>query len=57
MPPTLTARNPLSQELGVDITPRLKLVKVEEPAKRQAGVMLSSVKELVDRLRNEAKVI
>ncbi|KAL6784246.1 ETFB1 [Auxenochlorella protothecoides x Auxenochlorella symbiontica] len=46
-----------AQELGVDITPRLKLVKVEEPAKRQAGVMLSSVKELVDRLRNEAKVI
>jgi electron transfer flavoprotein beta subunit len=44
-------------ELGVDITPRLKLLKVEEPARRQAGVKVASVAELVDKLRREAKVI
>lgn len=43
--------------LGVDITPRLKTLKVTEPPKRQAGVKVSSVAELVDKLRNEAKVI
>ncbi|MCK6454729.1 MAG: electron transfer flavoprotein subunit beta/FixA family protein [Alphaproteobacteria bacterium] len=43
--------------LGVDPAPRLKLVKVEEPAKRQAGQKVKSVAELVDKLRNEAKVI
>jgi electron transfer flavoprotein beta subunit len=45
------------EELGVDVTPRLKLVKVEEPPKRQAGVKVASVAELVDKLRREAKVI
>jgi electron transfer flavoprotein beta subunit len=45
------------EELGVDVTPRLRLVKVEEPAKRQAGVKVASVAELVDKLRREAKVI
>ena len=45
------------EELGVDVAPRLKLVKVEEPAKRQAGVKVASVAELVDKLRREAKVI
>jgi electron transfer flavoprotein beta subunit len=44
-------------ELGVDITPRLKVLKVEEPARRQAGVKVASVAELVDKLRREAKVI
>jgi electron transfer flavoprotein beta subunit len=44
-------------ELGVDITPRLKVVKVEEPPRRQAGVKVASVAELVDKLRREAKVI
>ncbi len=44
-------------ELGVDVTPRLKLLKVEEPSKRQAGVKVGSVGELVDKLRSEAKVI
>jgi electron transfer flavoprotein beta subunit len=44
-------------ELGVDVTPRLTTLKVEEPSKRQAGVMVGSVAELVDKLRNEAKVI
>tara|TARA_R110000787_G_scaffold16622_78_gene52250 strand:+ start:19844 stop:20593 length:750 start_codon:yes stop_codon:yes gene_type:complete len=44
-------------ELGVDITPRLKNLKVVEPPKREAGVMVESVAELVDKLKNEAKVI
>ncbi len=44
-------------DLGVDVTPRLTTLRVEEPSKRQAGVMVSSVAELVDKLRNEAKVI
>ena len=44
-------------DLGVDVTPRLTTLKVEEPSKRQAGVMVASVAELVDKLRNEAKVI
>jgi electron transfer flavoprotein beta subunit len=44
-------------ELGVDMTPRLAVLKVEEPPKRLAGVKVASVAELVDRLRNEAKVI
>jgi len=43
--------------LGVDMAPRLKTLKVVEPAKRQAGVKVASVAELVDKLRNEAKVI
>jgi len=44
-------------DLGVDITPRLKTVKVEEPPKRQGGVKVSDVAELVGKLKNEAKVI
>ena len=44
-------------DLGVDASPRLTVVKVEEPAKRQAGVKVGTVAELVDKLRNEAKVI
>ncbi len=44
-------------DLGVDAAPRLKLVKVVEPPKRKAGVKVESVAELVDKLRNEAKVI
>ncbi len=44
-------------DLGVDTTPRLKTLKVEEPPKRQAGVKVKSVAELVDKLRNEAKVL
>ncbi len=43
--------------LGVDVTPRLKTLKVVEPARRQAGVKVGSVAELVDKLKNEAKVI
>ncbi|MBS5902091.1 MAG: electron transfer flavoprotein subunit beta/FixA family protein [Acetobacteraceae bacterium] len=44
-------------DLGVDAGPRLTTLKVEEPPKRQAGVKVGSVAELVDKLRNEAKVI
>ncbi len=45
------------EKLGVDAAPRLKILKVEQPAKRQAGVRVEGVAELVDKLRNEAKVI
>src|SRR3954466_1713059 len=43
--------------LGVDVAPRLKTVKVAEPGKRKAGVMVKDVDALLDKLRNEAKVI
>ena len=43
--------------LGVDIAPRLKTLKVEEPPKRSAGVMVADVAALVEKLKNEAKVI
>ncbi|HTT37947.1 MAG TPA: electron transfer flavoprotein subunit beta/FixA family protein [Burkholderiales bacterium] len=43
--------------LGVDLTPRLKTLKVEEPPKRKAGVQVKSVEELVAKLKNEARVI
>jgi electron transfer flavoprotein beta subunit len=43
--------------LGVDVAPRLKTLKVAEPGKRKAGVMVKDVGELVEKLRNEAKVI
>lgn len=45
------------EELGVDTAPRLKILKVEEPPKRSAGVMVADVAALVDKLKNEAKVI
>jgi electron transfer flavoprotein beta subunit len=45
------------EELGVDVTPRLKILRVEEPSKRQAGAKVASVAELVEKLRSEAKVI
>jgi len=43
--------------LGVDVTPRLTTLKVQEPSKRGAGVKVADVKELVAKLRNEAKII
>jgi electron transfer flavoprotein beta subunit len=43
--------------LGVDVAPRLKTLKVQEPPKRSAGQMVKSVPELVQKLKNEAKVI
>ncbi len=45
------------EELGVDVTPRVVTLKVEDPPKREAGIKLKSAAELVDRLRNEAGVI
>jgi electron transfer flavoprotein beta subunit len=49
--------NTTPEELGVDATPRLVTLKVEEPAKRQGGVKVGSVAELVDKLKLEARVI
>ena len=45
------------EALGVDVTPRLKTLKVTEPPRRSAGVKVPDVKTLVEKLRNEAKVI
>ena len=44
-------------DLGVDATPRVQQIKVEEPPKRKAGIKVSNVAELVQKLKNEAKVI
>jgi electron transfer flavoprotein beta subunit len=44
-------------DLGVDASQRLKTIKVEEPPAREAGIMVDSVPNLVEKLRNEAKVI
>jgi electron transfer flavoprotein beta subunit len=44
-------------DLGVDVTPRLTTLKVSEPPKRQAGIKVANVAELVAKLKNEAKVI
>ena len=44
-------------DLGVDVAPRLVTLKVQEPPKRQAGIKVGSVAELVDKLHNEAHVI
>ncbi len=45
------------EDLGVDVTPRLQVLEVTEPPARAAGIKVSDVAELVDKLRNEAKVI
>jgi len=45
------------EELGVDVAPRLKTLKVSEPPKRGAGIKVPDVATLVDKLKNEAKVI
>jgi electron transfer flavoprotein beta subunit len=44
-------------DLGVDVSPRVATLRVEEPAKRASGVKVASPEELVERLRTEAKVI
>ena len=44
-------------DLGVDVAPRLTVLKVSEPGQRQAGIKVETVAELVEKLRNEAKVI
>ena len=43
--------------LNVDLDPRLKILKVTEPAARQEGIKVTSVDELLDKLQNEVKVI
>jgi len=45
------------EALGIDVAPRLKTLKVQEPPKRSAGKLVKSVQELVEKLRSEAKVI
>jgi electron transfer flavoprotein beta subunit len=45
------------EDLGVDVKPRIKLLKVSEPPKRSAGIKVADVATLVDKLKNEAKVI
>ncbi|KAI9320821.1 hypothetical protein BX666DRAFT_1911643 [Dichotomocladium elegans] len=45
------------EDLGVDIAPRLQTLKVDEPPKRQGGRKVESVDELIDKLKNEAKVL
>ena len=47
----------VAKDLGVDITNRIQQIKVEEPPKRKGGIKVSSVAELVSKLKNEAKVI
>ena len=46
-----------ASDLGVDTTPRVQQIKVEEPPKRKSGIKVASVAELVQKLKNEAKVI
>ena len=46
-----------ASETGVDFSPRLEILKVTEPPKRQGGIKVGSVDELIDKLKNEAKVI
>ncbi len=44
-------------DLGIDVTPRLKTIRVEEPPKRSAGIKVPDVATLIDKLKNEAKVL
>ena len=46
-----------AKDLGVDLTNRIKQIKVEEPPKRKAGIKVANVAELVSKLKNEAKVL
>lgn len=46
-----------AEEIGIDFTPRNKVMKVEEPSTRKAGVFVETTADLVDKLRNEASVI
>ncbi|MDC9825153.1 electron transfer flavoprotein subunit beta/FixA family protein [Devosia sp. ZB163] len=62
LPNIMKAKNKPLEEiapeaLNVDLRPRLKVLRTDEPAKRRAGVMVASVDELLDKLRGEAKVI
>tara|TARA_Y100001970_G_scaffold294230_1_gene448850 strand:+ start:1067 stop:1816 length:750 start_codon:yes stop_codon:yes gene_type:complete len=46
-----------AEDLEIDTSPRIKLIKVEEPSKRKKGIMVNNVSELVQKLKHEAKVI
>ena len=46
-----------NEDLGIDVTPRINQLKVENPPKREKGIMVKDVAELVHKLKNEAKVI
>ena len=46
-----------ASDLGINTTPRIQQIKVEEPPKRKAGIKVANVAELVNKLKNEAKVI
>ena len=46
-----------AEELGIDLNPRISTVKVSPPPEREAGIIVESIDELVDKLKNEAKVI
>ena len=58
---TKAKKKPLDQmsatDLGIDTKPRIEQIKVEEPPKRKAGIKVANVAELVNKLKNEAKVI
>ena len=45
------------EDFGVDMSSKIKTVKIAEPTERKAGVTVNSVDELLDKLKNEAKVI
>mmetsp|Transcript_14019 Transcript_14019/g.52398 ORF Transcript_14019/g.52398 Transcript_14019/m.52398 type:complete len:123 (+) Transcript_14019:544-912(+) len=46
-----------AEDFGVDLTPRYEILEVVEPAPREAGILVEDVDQLVDKLKNEAKVI
>jgi len=45
------------EDLGVDVSPRLKTLKVSDPPTRSAGITVADVDALIDKLKNEAKVV
>ena len=51
------AGDPEARRAGVDVAPRIATLKVEEPAKRKAGIKVADAKALIEKLKNEAKVI
>ena len=46
-----------ASDLSIDVTPRINTLKVSPPPERAAGIIVESIDELVDKLKNEAKVI
>ena len=55
--PSVALREIAPEELGVDLTPRLKVLKVVEPKGQRSGTRVATVAELVDKLKNEAQVL